>query len=834
MGVAEWDEVGEGEWSPETGPRGAGTGQQHSPTQRNLAGRAPAASQGEAGRVARERRVVLERAREWDRMWDQYVAVYGLSAARVAREDALMAPIRYPKRPYHRDRREAEETPETGVLADPLDGEGLFTRTSLRRRLQKCKYRRAVPDGSCAKETLQIIAGRCVELSKALVLCYNAVHSQQRVPRGWQDSMAVQIGKGNGKTGCAAIRLINVLPPDGKVFFSQMWARATPREIPWAYGFYTGRRREQAILVQNALGWRLRRLGMGHTLTLHDVANAFPSPSHEALATMIRECAMPCDRDLLCHRFRNTRMTVTERNGDAVTVSPQCGGLQGDASMAPMFRSLYDKQMQKWDADRMTRPRVAALSARHPLTGIRVQVSRTVYADDVAETNLTGTPDEMVATIRDSDAQLDAALGEVGLRQNYDKAEHVPVFMGKGSVAATREVQRRDGVPGRVVRQARYLGNIRQADGGTQANVDKRRGAAQEAFYLLKGFWGSKNGADTVRRVFHSNVVGAALAGLEAEVLTTTDLARLDTLLARLAREAMGKRAWRAVPGGEDRPLRNGEIREWMRLPTVETELRSRRLRWWAQMVCRPRDSVQVMAALFAPLQLEIDLGVRAGDPPWVEQLRADWDELERVTGEALGMRGIEQQHGVAALLGPHWRAWWSRRDTRGVRSYRDRQPAVEPDEGRAGVRVSCGLCGADGAPCAYTGTRLQVVTHQRYVHGVQDVARRVVVGNSCPLCGRAYKKKRDAEDHVARAVEGGMCPVTRGTAKFAAERAECEEWTCPLGCGVYTGREEASAHAAAHLRDMAVEGTGIWHQVAPTPAGQQQRQQQAASVCAL
>ena len=75
-------------------------------------------------------------------------------------------------------------------------------------------------------------------------------------------------------------------------------------------------------------------------------------------------------------------------------------------------------------------------------------------------------------------------------------------------------------------------------------------------------------------------------------------------MLVRMARETMGRLAWRQVPGAEDRPIRNEEVREWMHLPTVESELRGRMLRRWAHMVGRPRDIIQVMAALLSPIKL--------------------------------------------------------------------------------------------------------------------------------------------------------------------------------------------------------------------------------------
>ena len=231
-------------------------------------------------------------------------------------------------------------------LGEPLEGEGLFTRESLRWEYSRSKNGRAVPPGCCAKEVWQMVVQHCPELGKAVVLSLNNMHRLGRVPRCCNLSFTFQLGKNNGKQGCAGILLINLLSPDGKVFYRRLWRRARPIRLPWAYGFYSGRRREQAIVVQSTTGWRLRQLSVGHTVTLHDVANAFPSPSHDCIDSMVDSCAWESDRPFLKHRYGNTCMVVTSRCGDGVTVRPRTGGLQGDAAMAPMFSTAYDQHAE--------------------------------------------------------------------------------------------------------------------------------------------------------------------------------------------------------------------------------------------------------------------------------------------------------------------------------------------------------------------------------------------------------------------------------------------------------------------------------------------------------
>ena len=71
----------------------------------------------------------------------------------------------------------------------------------------------------------------------------------------WPGSGRKVCSWGNGKKGCKAVKLINLLDPLGKVFFTDLWERARPCGCYFSYGFYKGKRRESAILVQNAAGW---------------------------------------------------------------------------------------------------------------------------------------------------------------------------------------------------------------------------------------------------------------------------------------------------------------------------------------------------------------------------------------------------------------------------------------------------------------------------------------------------------------------------------------------------------------------------------------------------
>ena len=237
------------------------------------------------------------------------------------------------------------------------------------------------------------------------------------------------MGKSNGKRGCAGVRLINVLDPGGKVFFKYLWGDAKPPQYAYTYGFRKGRRREQAILILHCVRWKLRQMGLSHTTTLHDVANAFPSPEHEDLHAMVDTCAREGDEGLLKVRCSDTVVVIGGHGGQEIAVKPGCGGMQGDTSMPPMFSATYDPGIDIWVREQEEIVD-EGISAVDPLTGEEMQLRSTLYADDAQETHVTEDRGEIREIMGASGGILDRELGMRGMARNVDKEEHLVSMVG--------------------------------------------------------------------------------------------------------------------------------------------------------------------------------------------------------------------------------------------------------------------------------------------------------------------------------------------------------------------------------------------------------------------
>eukprot|EP00972_Heterocapsa_arctica_P046211 6816998-Heterocapsa_arctica.AAC.1 len=85
------------------------------------------------------------------------------------------------------------------------------------------------------------------------------------------------------KESCKAVRLIHGLPAVSKAYFRRVYRQSglDNQHAHSAFGCIPGRRREEAITIQQICGARLTSAGFSHSTSYFDVANAFPSVSFE-------------------------------------------------------------------------------------------------------------------------------------------------------------------------------------------------------------------------------------------------------------------------------------------------------------------------------------------------------------------------------------------------------------------------------------------------------------------------------------------------------------------------------------------------------------------------
>ena len=177
-----------------------------------------------------------------------------------------------------------------------------------------------------------------------------------------------------------------------------------------------------------------------HVTTYRDIANAFPSVTHEAMNDTLRRTTDSFTRQQLKARHEQLYARISVGDGRDLIIRPRIGGAQGDKVMPPQFRRTYEPLLAKWLAKK-AEDLSSTVLGKDPMTGEEVDVSMTSYADDVKEINMVGSAQDALEKIARSTVLLDAEITEAGLKQNAGKAEHVAAFLGHGQDSFTKKLR---------------------------------------------------------------------------------------------------------------------------------------------------------------------------------------------------------------------------------------------------------------------------------------------------------------------------------------------------------------------------------------------------------
>ena len=153
------------------------------------------------------------------------------------------------------------------------------------------------------------------------------------------------------------------------------------RPPPFAHGAIAGKRREEAIAVQNIMAFRLRASGVSSVLRLYDVKNAFPSPSHECLRDFFESLPPSQDVNILLQHILGHRCELSASDG-AILLQPGAGIPQGSPIATDVFNQIYWKAVNMHEAEMADCNALLVGGLPHDTRSI--SVATTVFVDDMA------------------------------------------------------------------------------------------------------------------------------------------------------------------------------------------------------------------------------------------------------------------------------------------------------------------------------------------------------------------------------------------------------------------------------------------------------------------
>ena len=308
-------------------------------------------------------------------------------------------------------------------------------------------------------------------------------------------------------------------------------------------------------------------------------------------------------------------------------------------------------------------------------------------------------------------------------------------------------------------------------NGNKNTEIDKRISAMRVGFWAYAGVWRCQQVSLRAKRLFFKAMVqGAGLSGLEPYLLPKTALLRLERARDHLARLALGRAGWGAVHGDpRHESVPNSRIRASLRIHTIASTLRQRRLRWLQHMVRHPNHHKLYFASMFGRFGWEIcrreldDHGKPVQHA--VPALRQMYDDLAAAVPEFQGFQPGWMQLLLARDPSFSWVLQTVEQPSRhtamtddAVQADDRQDPAPTPDLGWVvdvqGEGIRCAIC------AQIFDTHRALNMHEVAVH--KKVVCPEVQTNQCPKCLTVFFNISSAKRHF-RASRDRPCAVDRG-----------------------------------------------------------------------
>ena len=186
--------------------------------------------------------------------------------------------------------------------------------------------------------------------------------------------------------------------------------------------------------------------------------------------------------------------------------------------------------------------------------------------------------------------------------------------------------------------EVEYVGSLLTLDSSNQAEINRRFEKAKRAWMAMGKFWSSNVNEKFKIVCYRCLVLNALLSGLEAFALGDTDLVKLEVLQMRFLRKIMcGGACLKTLKRTQDgreyvqfQALKNDRVREILKIATLESELRARRVKWLQHLIKWPEAGAPTLHVLESRFlwesqeQIAANGKLTAATNPWTKQFFLD------------------------------------------------------------------------------------------------------------------------------------------------------------------------------------------------------------------
>ena len=460
------------------------------------------------------------------------------------------------------------------------------TREEVEKAMKKLKNGKAAGNDNISAELLKNGGEAMVDWVTELV---QEVWRTRKVPQEWKDATLVPLFKKKDRKICDNYRGISLLSVPGKVLalilLDRLQAIIEPQLMEAQCGFRKGRGTVDQLWVVRQVVERATEYRTPLYLCFVDLTKAYDSVNRQAMTAVLKEYGVPQQLvEIIGDLHTGTHCQVRTAGGTSEEFEVNTGVRQGCVLSPLLFNCVMDKILKEATENlggglhiQYTTEGGVFLSYRDK-TPAAACIQDVLYADDLA----------MVAETREEMQHMVNVLDRTCTRWGMS------ISGGKTKLLAVREQQPGEQPPitlkGQALEEVEsfpYLGSEVQNDGKMEKEVTVRLQKAGTIYQMWrrKVFRSHILSKDTKLRAFRTLVMPVLLYGAETWNLSKRDLRKLKTFHMRCLRDILSVTLW-------DR-IRNSTILEMTGEPSMEEQLRQRRLQWfghvWRMPALRPQ-----------------------------------------------------------------------------------------------------------------------------------------------------------------------------------------------------------------------------------------------------
>ena len=655
---------------------------------------------------------------------------------------------------------EKEQEEEEQEVVKPL-------RAEIREAFRHTHHSKSTPEWSIP--TKMYVIGED-QLVKPIQEMWVKIGQEDKYPTAWNTQKTVWIPKPGGKGNRVDKRRgITILDGGAKgylVWLQKQIAQHSKKARRDEYGAVGKRSTAHAIMKVLGVRNRMRKNKVSSITFLGDAVKAFDRIDRE---TVLRETEGKVGNRSLAKRIRSRHKKMVARtmvDGKALDMEIIKGVAQGDPNGPPMYVNGYRavlKDIEKERAKDNVKEMEMAMPEWWPkkLIGgkdVVLKTAKTMYVDDHMEIHKIKQKngrkhdaDFVRKQVRQLLEPIFEAQSKVGVESGEEKTVILLELQGKGSQRVKKElgghIEMEDGRKVKIVEKAKYLGV--KIGGRTEAGeqeLDERIEKANKAMNRLQNIWRNKTlKTEEKIMVYKTLVTSLMMYATETRIWTNTQIARMEAIQMRHIRRIAKAPAHMTLETNE-------KLRERLQVFAVTSQLRDRRIKFWANVA---RNEVEEVVAGIWGKDEEEENRIKTIDEEREKQLIGD---VIAIMNEE-GMKGIQvtkNNKGEIIMGQETWKALGELKKSQ-FKKIMTHESQVE--------RRQKNTFGPKGEPtwkCQQCENKFSTsqarVSHVVKAHNYRSDQRKLVqeIQNGegkfrCLLCDGVYVNKKGAQLHIDR-----------------------------------------------------------------------------------